>query len=211
VTPRTREARVLEVTSYPPPRAGWGIRVEFLKKRLESEGHACVVLNIGTSRAIPSDQYETVISGGDFVRKVWRYSRQGFIVHAHANGDALKGIGLALIAEALNLLSGQRCFLTFHAGAIQRYFPRTRSRWLFPVFWLLFTIPRRIICNSEAVKVTNWRSGNFCMPTVGQSGAQWLSQAYTNRKLDVEAALGSQCIGEKPFSRFLARTGGRRV
>ena len=152
VTPRTREARVLEVTSYPPPRAGWGIRVEFLKKRLESEGHACVVLNIGTSRAIPSDQYETVISGGDFVRKVWRYSRQGFIVHAHANGDALKGIGLALIAEALNLLSGQRCFLTFHAGAIQRYFPRTRSRWLFPVFWLLFTIPRRIICNSEAVK-----------------------------------------------------------
>lgn len=152
MTPRTREARVLEVTSYPPPRAGWGIRVEFLKKRLEAEGHSCVVLNIGTSRAIPSDEYETVMSGSDFVRKVWRYSRQGFIVHAHANGDALKGIALALIAEALNLLSGTRCFLTFHAGAIQRYFPRERSRWLFPVFWMLFAIPRRIICNSDAVK-----------------------------------------------------------
>jgi glycosyltransferase involved in cell wall biosynthesis len=123
-----------------------------VKKRLESEGHACVVLNIGTSRAIPSTEYETVMSGGDFVRKLWRYSRQGFVVHAHGNGDALKGLMLAITAELINLLSGQRCYLTFHAGAIQRYFPRHRNRWLIPAYWLLFVIPRRIICNSNAVK-----------------------------------------------------------
>jgi glycosyltransferase involved in cell wall biosynthesis len=145
-------ARILQVTSYPPPRAGWGIRVEFLKKRLEREGHRCVVLNIGTSRMIPSDEYETVSSGSDFFRKVWRYSRQGFVVHAHANGDALKGLFLALVAELVNLAWGRRCFLTFHAGAIQRYFPRRNAWRLVPVFWLLFTIPRRIICNSDAVK-----------------------------------------------------------
>jgi glycosyltransferase involved in cell wall biosynthesis len=145
-------ARILEVTSYPPPRAGWGIRVEFLKKALEQAGHQCVVLNIGTSRLIPSHQYETVLGGSDFVRKVWRYCRQGFVVHAHANGDALKGLALALIAEIINLALGRRCYLTFHAGVIQRYFPRERAWWLAPVFWLLFAIPRRIICNSEAVK-----------------------------------------------------------
>jgi glycosyltransferase involved in cell wall biosynthesis len=143
---------ILEVTSYPPPRAGWGIRVEFLKKALEQEGHRCVVLNIGTSRLIPSSEYETVVSGVDFVRKVWRYSRRGFVVHAHANGDALKGLVLALMAELINLASGRRCVLTFHAGAIQRYFPRAHAWWLFPAFWLLFAIPRRIICNSDAVK-----------------------------------------------------------
>ena len=145
-------AHILEVTSYPPPRAGWGVRVEFLKKALEIEGHRCVVLNIGTSRLIPSTEYETVLSGGDFVRKVWRYSRQGFVVHAHANGDALKGLWLALIAELINLACARRCYLTFHAGVIQRYFPRDRALWLAPVFWLLFAIPRRIICNSEPVK-----------------------------------------------------------
>ena len=145
-------ARILEVTSYPPPRAGWGIRVEFLKKALEIEGHRCVVLNIGTSRLIPSDEYETVLGGADFVRKVWRYSRRGFVVHAHANGDALKGLVLALLAELINLVSGRRCYLTFHAGVIQRYFPRDKAWWLIPAFWLLFRIPRRIICNSEAVK-----------------------------------------------------------
>jgi glycosyltransferase involved in cell wall biosynthesis len=145
-------ARILEVTSYPPPRAGWGIRVEFVKKQLEQDGHECVVLNIGNSRAIPSTEYETVLGGADFVRKVWRYSRRGFVVHAHANGDAMKGLLLALTAEVLNLLAGKRCVLTFHAGAIQRYFPQHRNPWLVPVFWLLFVIPRRIICNSEAVK-----------------------------------------------------------
>jgi glycosyltransferase involved in cell wall biosynthesis len=145
-------ARILEITSYPPPRAGWGVRVEFLKKRLEIDGHQCVVLNIGTSRNIPSDEYETVMGGLDFMRKVWRYSRQGFVVHAHANGDALKGLALALVAEIVNLACGRRCYLTFHAGTIQRYFPQHRNRWLAPVFRLLFAIPRRIICNSDAVK-----------------------------------------------------------
>ena len=145
-------ARILEVTSYPPPRAGWGIRVEFLKKRLESEGHECVVLNIGTSRRIPSTEYETVMSGFDFIRKVWRYSRRGFTVHAHANGDSPTGLLLALLAEGLNLVAGRRCFLTFHAGVIQRHFPREKSGWLTPLFRLVFAIPRRIICNSEPVK-----------------------------------------------------------
>lgn len=148
----TSKARILQVTSYPPPRSGWAVRVEFVKQRLEQDGHECVVLNIGTSRTIPSSEYETVLSAGDFVRKVWRYCRRGFVVHAHANGDAVKGLALALAAALINASCGRRCYLTFHAGAIQRYFPTNRNRWLIPAFWLLFLIPRRIICNSEAVK-----------------------------------------------------------
>ena len=148
----TRKNRILEVTSYPPPRAGWGIRVEFLKRRLEKEGHECVVLNIGTSRRIPSTEYETVMDGFDFVRKVFRYSRRGFTVHAHANGDSPTGALLALTAQLICLLNRSRCLLTFHAGTIQRHFPRTRDRRMVPLFKLLFWMPHRIICNSDAVK-----------------------------------------------------------
>jgi glycosyltransferase involved in cell wall biosynthesis len=126
--------------------------VEFVKKSLEEEGHQCIVLNIGTSRMIPSTEYETVAGGADFVRKVWRFSRQGFVVHAHANGDAIKGALLALAAMLINLAHGRRPVLTFHAGAIQRYFPRERSWRHVPLYWLLFTVPRRVICNSEVVK-----------------------------------------------------------
>ena len=95
-----RSARILEVTSYPPPRAGWGIRVEFLKKRLEREGHTCVVLNTGASRRIPSPEYETVLGGADFVNKVWRFARRGFLVHAHANGDSPKGAAAGAAGRA---------------------------------------------------------------------------------------------------------------
>ena len=126
--------------------------MEFLKHRLEAEGHTCVVLNIGTSRKIPSTEYVTVLSGPDFVRKLWRHARQGFAVHAHANGDSPTGLGLALLAEFIAVLNRRRCFLTFHAGAIQRHFPVRKGRLFVPLFRLLFMMPRTIICNSEAVK-----------------------------------------------------------
>jgi glycosyltransferase involved in cell wall biosynthesis len=144
--------KILQVTSYPPPRSGWGIRAQFLKRRLEADGHACVVLNIGSSRKLPSPEYETVLSAWDYVSKLWKYSRTGYTAHVHVNGASLKGLVLALVAAMINLLAGKRCFLTFHAGTQQKYFPPPNAPWLRPAYWLIFAIPVRIICNSEAVK-----------------------------------------------------------
>ena len=109
MTPSTR-VKILQITSYPPPRAGWGVRVEFLKKRLESEGHVCTVLNLGRSRTIPSPEYETVLGGSDYVKKVWRFSRAGYTVHMHMNGESPKGFVLTLLAEFINLLWGPAAF-----------------------------------------------------------------------------------------------------
>jgi glycosyltransferase involved in cell wall biosynthesis len=147
-----RRAKILEISSFPPPRAGWGVRVEYLKKHLESLGHECVVLNIGSNRTTPSRDYETVMSGLDYVKKLVRFSRRGFVAHVHVNGASPKGFVLALVAEVLNLLSGRRCVLTFHAGVEQVYFPRPKYPWLRPMFWLMFSIPKRIVCNSDDVK-----------------------------------------------------------
>jgi len=144
--------KILQITAYPPPRCGWGVRVQYLKRRLEHLGHACVVLNTGPGRTIPSDEYETVMSGWDYLRKVWRFSRDDFVAHVHTNGKSLQGLLLALIAEVVNVLWGKRCFLTFHAGEDQKYFPRHRAPLLVPLFWMLFAIPRHIICNNTAVK-----------------------------------------------------------
>jgi glycosyltransferase involved in cell wall biosynthesis len=119
---------------------------------LEQHGHRCVVLNIGSSRKIPSTEYETVMSAVDYVRKLWRFSRQGYVAHVHVNGASPKGLVVALIAEIINLASGRRCFLTFHAGIEQVYFPRRKYPLLTPVFWLVFSIARWIVCNSEEVK-----------------------------------------------------------
>jgi glycosyltransferase involved in cell wall biosynthesis len=64
----------------------------------------------------------------------------------------MKGFVLAIVAEIVSLVCGRRCFLTFHAGIEQVYFPRPKYPLLLPVFRTLFMLPRAIICNSEEVK-----------------------------------------------------------
>lgn len=152
VAPRaTAAARVLEIAPYPPPHSGWSVRVFHLKRALEQNGHECVVLNIGANRRIPSPDYETVASGLDYARKVWRFVRKGFIAHVHVNGSSPKGFVLALMALALSWLTRRPSVLTFHAGVQQQYFPRPKSGVLTPLLRALFRLPQRIVCNDSAV------------------------------------------------------------
>jgi glycosyltransferase involved in cell wall biosynthesis len=146
-----RIKKVLEIGPYPPPRAGWAIRIEFVRRRIEQMGHVCQALNIGKSRREPSDEYITVNSGLDYLAKVLWYSARGYTIHMHANGDSPKGFVLSLLALAVGCLFGRRGVLTFHAGTHQVYFPRDRSGRLFRVFYWLFKLPKTIICNSPAV------------------------------------------------------------
>lgn len=187
--PVGRVCQILEISVYPPPPAGWAVRVEFLKKRLEAEGHKCVVLNLGHARKIPSPEYETVLNGLDYLRKVWRYSRQGYVAHVHLNGTSVKGFVLTFIAEVVNLCWGRRCFMTFHAGVDQIYFPRPKYPWLLPVFWVLFTIPKRIVCNSEAVKqkIQEYGVGEDKIAAIPAFSEQYLEYRAAPLSPEVEA------------------------
>jgi glycosyltransferase involved in cell wall biosynthesis len=149
---QTTKTRILEITSYPPPRAGWGVRVEHVRRRLESMGHVCDVLNTGKSRKIRSADYVDVQHALDYARKVVRFSLRGYTIHGHINGDSPKGLLLTIFAELVGAACGTRCYLTFHAGPEQRLFPQHRSRLFAPLFRLAFALPQRIICNSQAVK-----------------------------------------------------------
>ncbi len=186
--------KILQITSYPPPRAGWGVRVQFLKRHLEAHGHECIVLNTGPSRRVPSAEYETVLGAIDYVRKVWRFSRAGFVCHAHVNGKSPQGLVLTLVAEIVNLCWGHRCFLTFHAGEEQKYFPRSRAPFLAPVFRLMFAIPRAIICNNRGVKAR--------IEGYGVAGGKiWPIQAFSRQYLEFNrVSLGA--AAERFLQRF---------
>ena len=145
------QARILEISNYPPPRAGWGVRISFVRHYLEARGHQCRVLNVGPSRKIKHPDYIDVQSGADFLRKVVRHARDGYTIHTHINGDSPKGLALALIAQIVGRILGRRSVLTFHAGPVQLYFPRERSGRLGPFFHLVFALADRVICNSDAV------------------------------------------------------------
>lgn len=144
--------KILEISGYPPPRAGWGVRVSFVRRHLEAAGHDCRVLNVGRSRKIRSQEYLDVQGPWDYLRKVVWHVRRGYLLHTHVNGDSPKGLLLALAAELATVLYGRRCVLTFHAGPEQRFFPKHRSRLMAPFYRLLFLLARSVICNSRAVK-----------------------------------------------------------
>ena len=151
--PPRRKARILEIGPFPPPRAGWAVRIEFVKGHIESMGHICSALNIGESRKIRDDRYITVHNGWDYLLKVVRHSFKGFTLHVHTNGDVWPtGWALALIAELVGVLSARRSILTFHAGTHQVYFPRERSGWYGVILYVLFKLLKVIICNNNAVK-----------------------------------------------------------
>ena len=131
---------------------GWGVRISFVRQHLREAGHDCQVLNIGPSRKARSEDYLDVQSGWDYLAKVWRHLRSGYLLHVHLNGDSPKGLVLVLVAELLATALGRRSVLTFHAGPIQRFFPKDRSRLFAPLYALSFRLPQRIICNSEPVR-----------------------------------------------------------
>jgi len=147
-----KKIKILEISSYPPPRAGWGMRVYFLKQELEARGHVCTVLNTGKSRFLTGRDFVPVFSGLDYVRKVFRYRLKGHTVHMHLNGDSPKGFVLTSLALFISLITLKRAVITFHAGPVQKYFPQSRAPYLTPLYQFIFRAPRHIICNSNVVK-----------------------------------------------------------
>ncbi|RMD91407.1 MAG: glycosyltransferase [Calditrichaeota bacterium] len=149
---RNSVTKVLHITSYPPPRAGWGMRVYFLKQEMEKNGDVCEVLNIGKGRFLTGRDFVPCFSGWDYLKKVVLYRLKGFLIHMHLNGDSPKGFILTLIALLVSFMTFRRAVITFHAGPVQLYFPQFKAPMLTPMYKLIFALSKYIICNSEPVK-----------------------------------------------------------
>lgn len=147
-----KPTKVLHITSYPPPRAGWGMRVYFLKQEMEKNGDICEVLNIGKGRFLTDRDFHPVLSSFDYVKKVLKFRLKGFLIHHHLNGDSPKGFILTLISLTISLLTFRRPVITFHAGPVQLLFPKHKGPKLTPVYKFIFTVSKYIVCNNEAVK-----------------------------------------------------------
>lgn len=144
--------KVLQISSYPPPLSGWGMRVYVLKREMEKQGHTCTVLNVGKGRFIKGRDFVPVLGGLDYVKKVLRFRLKGFLVHMHLNGDSPKGFVLTCLALTISILTFRRPVITFHAGPVQKYFPQSEAPQLTLMFKYIFGVAKNIICNSNAEK-----------------------------------------------------------
>jgi glycosyltransferase involved in cell wall biosynthesis len=123
-----------------------------LRRELEIRGWDCPVMNLNENRQVLSPEYIDVQTGWDYFRKVWRHVRRGYAVQIRVNAESKKGYLLALVAMMLARLAGRPALLTYCGGHRQTLFPAPKGSFRYLAFALLFRMPTRIYCDSEAVK-----------------------------------------------------------
>jgi len=146
------EKRILEIGNWPPPVCSWTMSLVGLRKELEARGWDCQVMNLNENRRVRSPEYIDVQGGWDYFWKVLRHVRRGYAVHIRVNGETKKGYLLALAALLMARLGRRPALLTYGGGHQQSYFPAPKRSLRHFAFSLLFRIPQRIYCNSDAVK-----------------------------------------------------------
>jgi len=153
------EKRILEIGNWPPPVCSWTMSLVGLRKELDARGWDCQVMNLNENRRVRSPEYIDVQGGWDYFWKVLRYVWRGYAVHIRVNGETKKGYLLALAALLMARLGRRPALLTYGGGHQQSYFPAPKGSLRHLAFSLLFRIPQRIYCNSEAVKKVLLTSG----------------------------------------------------
>jgi glycosyltransferase involved in cell wall biosynthesis len=148
-----RYSKILEIGPIPPPRAGWGVRIEYVLRELQSRGIETAALDVGPSRKVRRPGCDDVQSAWDYAVKVLRYLRRGFRIHTHLNGDSAKAYVLVLYSTLLSRVFGRPAVLTWHGGLGARWFPSNGNRLVDTVHALIFGMSDRIICNDDQVKV----------------------------------------------------------
>jgi glycosyltransferase involved in cell wall biosynthesis len=147
-----RMKRILEIGNWPPPVCSWSMSLVGLRKELEARGWECRVMNLNENRRVLHPDYIDVQNGWDYARKLGRCVREGCAVHVRVNGEAVKGYVVAFLALLAARLGRRPALLTYGGGHQQTYFPAPRFSFRHLAFSLLFRLPARIYCNSEAVK-----------------------------------------------------------
>jgi len=144
--------RILEIGNWPPPVCSWSMSLVGLRKELEARGWECRVMNLNENRKVKSPEYIDIQGGWDYLWKLLACVRDGCAVHVRVNGEAVKGYIVAFMALLAAGVWGHPALLTYGGGHQQTYFPAPRGSFRHLAFSLLFRLPARIYCNSNAVK-----------------------------------------------------------
>src|SRR5258706_11073461 len=106
--------KLLLVGPYPPPHGGVSVHVAETKRRANSLGIPCRVLNTDRN-AEWSPNYIPVRKASGFVYSLVKHSLHGWTIHVHTNGHNLKS-WLVALAGGLAGCFGPGSVLTLHSG-----------------------------------------------------------------------------------------------
>ena len=169
--------KILQISPFEPPASGWTKRIKLLRRVIEENDGVCEILDIGPNRKLERPGCVSVQSAGDYLKKLYRFSRQGFTFHCHINAEYFRGLLLALAACFIARLFGNRVLTTFHGGVKQRDLEGWRCVLVGPFFWLIFSLSDSIVCNSAAEKsvLSKFQNGAkiFAIPAFSKQYLQY--------------------------------------
>src|SRR5437899_4471057 len=109
--------KILLVGPYPPPYGGLSVKLQQWQQQLQqTRGWTCEVLNISEKRAEPLAGAQPVHGRIDFLRKLTRYARQGYLIHLFTNGHNFKSWLSALACALAGCFNHRRTVLVFGSG-----------------------------------------------------------------------------------------------
>lgn len=112
--------KIVLIGDYPPPYGGISVHVQQLSRLLTQSGADCRVIDIerGTE---PKEGAIRVGGYVDFLRKLLRFSSQGFVSHIHTNGHNFKSWLAIWVTTWAGFLFGRRNVVTIHSGLMPAY------------------------------------------------------------------------------------------
>jgi len=147
--------KILEIGPIPPPRAGWGVRIDYVMKAMTERGIECAALDLGLNRLSPRHAGSNIrgVKGSlDYAVQVLVYLFRGYRIHNHLNSESWKAYCLVLYASFMSLLFFRPAVLTWHGGLGGRWFPNPNNRLVDLVHWMIYRLNSQIICNDDKVK-----------------------------------------------------------
>lgn len=143
--------RLLLVGPYPPPYGGIAMTMMDLRRYLEGRQVGDVmVLNIGQGRAVPSDEYLSVLGQWDFVQTIVKFAVRGYTIHLETNGHNFKSWLSALVCAAAGFLNQRKTVIAFGSGNLPVYLRGVSWVGRF-VAWIVMRWAGIVICRNESM------------------------------------------------------------
>ena len=152
------KTKVLLVGPFPPPYGGNAIQMCAWLRCLERLGsYDCHVLNIGESRRENIQGCISVHGLVDFLKKLWAFAREGYILHLHTNGHNFKSwlVSFACIASAVPY--GRKTVVAFGSGDAPQYI--RSAKLMRPLIKIVLKLSGWFICMNEQMRTALIEAG----------------------------------------------------
>jgi glycogen synthase len=151
---------VLLVGDYPPPYGGISVQVQALQRWIEQESElSCTVLNIGVSRREPISGCLGTPSFWIFVSTLWKYARQGYILHIVTNGHNTKSWLCAFACSVAGILNRRRTIIALDSGAMPE-FVQEAGWFLRMLMRVTLQLAGKVICRNNRGQDALFNIGN---------------------------------------------------